>query len=135
MESAPWYWLYNKFMKLARQLDKVGVAGASLTALCCLGVTAAVSLLSALGLGFMINDAILMPLFAVFIILALSGLAADVRHHHRWSAFLLALAGAAGLVLFAIFLPSRPGAFLAVAALVAASAWNLRLRSHPKERS
>lgn len=118
-----------------RQLDKVGIAGASLTALCCLGITAAVSLLSALGLGFMINDAILIPLFAAFIILALSGLAADLRHHHRWSAFLLALVGAAGLVLFAIFFPSRPRAFLAVAALVAASAWNLRFRRHPKERS
>jgi len=36
----------------------IGVAGATVSALCCLGTPAVVSLLAALGLGFLINDAV-----------------------------------------------------------------------------
>jgi len=49
-----------------RHLDKVGVGGSLFAALCCLGFPALVSILSAIGLGFLINDHILRPLLIVF---------------------------------------------------------------------
>jgi MerC mercury resistance protein len=54
----------NGFWK--RHLDKIGVGGSLFAALCCLGFPALVSILSAIGLGFLINDDILRPLMIVF---------------------------------------------------------------------
>ena len=44
-----------------------GLIGATITAACCLGLTIVISALTTIGLGFLIHDAILIPLFMVFI--------------------------------------------------------------------
>ena len=41
-------------MGLGNQIDKVGIVGAVVAALCCLGITTVVSVVAALGLGFLI---------------------------------------------------------------------------------
>jgi len=56
-----------------RHLDKVGVGGSLFAALCCLGFPALVSILSAIGLGFLINDDILRPLLILFLLVAILG--------------------------------------------------------------
>ena len=58
-----------------RHLDKIGVGGSLFAALCCLGFPALVSILSAIGLGFLIDDDILRPLLIVFLMVAVVGLA------------------------------------------------------------
>lgn len=57
----------------ASAADKVGVVGTTVSALCCLGTPALVSVLSALGLGFLINDAVLVPLLLGSLILVKPG--------------------------------------------------------------
>jgi len=69
----------NGFWK--RHLDKIGVGGSLFAALCCLGFPALVAILSAIGLGFLINDDILRPLMIVFLLVAILGLALGMRHH------------------------------------------------------
>src|SRR5262249_11180749 len=49
-----------------RHLDKVGVGGSLCAALCCLVFPALISIVSAIGLGFLINDDILRPLLIFF---------------------------------------------------------------------
>ena len=44
-----------------------GLIGATITVACCLGLTVVISALTAIGLGFLIHDAILIPLFIIFI--------------------------------------------------------------------
>ena len=44
-----------------------GLIGAAIAAACCLGLTVVISALTAIGLGFLIHDAILIPLFVIFI--------------------------------------------------------------------
>lgn len=61
-------------MKINAHLDKIGVAGSMVAALCCLGTPAMLSLVAAVGLGFLINDAVLVPLLAVFLEATLWGL-------------------------------------------------------------
>jgi hypothetical protein len=56
----------NGFWK--KHTDKVGVFGSVFAALCCLGFPALLSILSAIGLGFLINDAVLLPLLIVFLL-------------------------------------------------------------------
>jgi hypothetical protein len=58
-----------------RHLAKIGVGGSLFAALCCLGFPALVSILSALGLGFLINHDIRRPLLIVFLLVAIVGLA------------------------------------------------------------
>jgi mercuric ion transport protein len=113
----------------ARHLDKIGVVGSLFAALCCLGFPALVSILSAIGLGFLINDAILIPLLLVFLAASLVGLAFGVRHHHRpWA---LVLGAASAIVLF-VAIAIRPSGLLAgigIAGQIGASLLNVWLRS------
>ena len=65
------------------QLDKVGVLGSILAALCCIGTPALLAFLSAIGLGFLIHDVVLLPLLAGFLILTGYGLAVSKKRHGR----------------------------------------------------
>jgi mercuric ion transport protein len=62
-------------------LDKIGVGGSLFAALCCLGFPALLSIISAIGLGFLINDAILQPMLIVFLLVSVFGLLLGMRHH------------------------------------------------------
>ncbi|MBI4363852.1 MAG: MerC domain-containing protein, partial [Candidatus Latescibacteria bacterium] len=78
----------------SRHLDKVGLAGSLIAALCCLGVPAVLAVVSAVGLGFLINDATPLPLLLVFAGVLLLGLGQGVRHHRSPWALVLGLVSA-----------------------------------------
>lgn len=107
-------------------LDKLGVGGSFVATVCCLGLPAAVSVLGALGLGFLINDAILLPLLLVFLALTLTGLWFGYKVHRKTGA--LVLGGISAVVLFVSIFVYAPIAYAAVAGLVAASGLNVVLR-------
>lgn len=109
-------------------LDKLGVGGSLFAALCCLGFPALLSILSAVGLGFLINDAILLPLLVVFLALTLYGLFRGYQKHRKPGAVLLGGGSAVALLVFLLVFFSRPLAYLSIAGLVAASVLNVRLR-------
>jgi mercuric ion transport protein len=79
--------------ELAQQL--ASVIGAGLAAACCLGVTAALSVLTALGAGFLINDAFLIPLYVVLLALSVWLLYRSARAHGALAPFWIGIAGAA----------------------------------------
>jgi len=68
-----------------RQIDQIGVGGSLFgsffAGLCCLGSAALMSILSAFGLTFLVNNAILQPILIVFLLLAVFGLVLGVRYH------------------------------------------------------
>jgi mercuric ion transport protein len=121
-------------VSVARHLDKIGVPGSIVAALCCLGVSALVSVATALGLGFLLNDAVLLPLFLLFLALSLWGLAAGWRRHRNPAALALGVAAGAVLFVFAFVRPSTPWAYGGVAGLVIASAWNVWLARRWRSR-
>src|SRR6266545_6303326 len=82
-----------------RHLDKIGVGGSLFAALCCLGFPALLSIISAIGLGFLIRDAVLMPLLLAFLVLTLVGLFLGMRHHHQPWALVLGVVGAIATLL------------------------------------
>lgn len=47
--------------------QSIGLIGAGIAAACCLGLPIVLTALTAIGLGFLIHDAILIPLFMVFV--------------------------------------------------------------------
>ncbi len=117
---------HDSFWK--KHTDKVGIAGSIFAALCCLGFPALLSILSAIGLGFLINDAILMPLLVVFLIVTLVGLYLGVRHHGSWLAFLVGLISAASVFIFIFVTFNKVLALIGVVGLIAAGVLNVCLR-------
>lgn len=78
---------------LAKQL--ASTLGAAFAAACCLGVTTALSALTAIGAGFLINDAFLVPLYVLLLALSLWLLYRSAKTHGGLAPFWVGLAGAA----------------------------------------
>jgi mercuric ion transport protein len=110
-----------------RNLDKIGIGGAAFAALCCLGFPALLAIVSAIGLGFLVNDAVLLPVLGISLLITLWGLYSGTRHHHRWSAFGI---GVAGVILMVLSILFDKGIFAGagIAALIGASLLNIKLR-------
>ncbi len=106
-------------------IDKIGILGATFAALCCLGASAVLSVVTAIGLGFLINDVILLPLLVISLIVTLWGLYSGRKRHHKSAALVIGLLGGVALVVFAYFHQSRLLALVSIAVLVGASILNV----------
>ncbi len=104
--------------------------GAGVAAACCLGVPLVLSTLGAVGLGFIVHDAYLLPLFVGFIALSLWSLYRSARRHARLQPFWLALIGgivgsvALWLLVTGIYSHSWP-MYIGLVMLVSGSVWDL----------
>ena len=115
----------------SRLADGAGVVGAVLAALCCAGAPIIVSVLSALGLSFLRNDAILLPFMGVALLIALWGFWSGRRTHGSSRPLVLAIAGAIALVAGVVFIhgfPAKQVIGIGAFALVGATVWNAYLR-------
>lgn len=105
--------------ELVQQL--ASMLGAGFAAACCLGVTAAVSALTAIGAGFLINDAVLIPLYVALLALSVSLLYRPAKSRARLGPFWLGLTAAvvalAGLWISSILVYA--GLFTLVASSIA----------------
>lgn len=109
----------------ARRAGLGGLLGSGFALLCCAGVAPALGLLSAIGLGFLINDAVLIPFFLLVLGVTAWGLWQGRRCHGRRSALLLGL-GAAALTVSGLYV-WLPLAFVGFGAVILATVRNLRL--------
>jgi len=107
-----------------RHLDKFGIGGSLFAALCCLGFPALLSILTAVGLGFLIRDAILIPMLVVFLALTLYGLYLGIRRHGNRLALVTGSAGAT-IVMVSIWFGSGLGTGAGIVILVSASLINV----------
>jgi len=106
-------------------LDKLGVVGSFIGAACCLGLPGIGSILAALGLGFLINDAVLLPVLVVFLALTLFGLLRGYRRHKRIWPLMAGVASSIAAFVFIFVAFSAPLAYVAVVGLVTASLLNV----------
>jgi mercuric ion transport protein len=100
-----------------------GCTGSVVAGACCLAFAPLLAVLSAIGAGFLINDAILIPLFVAFLAYTVWVLWSSRKTHGRTGPFYLG-AGAA-VVAFAALWFLAPLSYAAMAALIAASVWNI----------
>lgn len=82
-------------------------------------------LLSSVGLGFLISAKYLLPLTAVFLILAVGALAFRARQRQGYGPFILGLIAAVGVLVGKFGWESNSTLYGAVGLLVLASVWNL----------
>jgi len=118
-------------VKTLKQMLKqfAGVLGAGIAAACCLGVPAVLAAMGAVGLGFLINDAYLFPLFAGFVAISLWFLFRSARGRGDLTPFWVGLAGGvvgtAGLWLLVTGLYPMPvSVYAGLGILVASGVWD-----------
>lgn len=103
---------------------------ASCAALCCAGAPIIVSVLAATGLSFLRTDAILLPIIAVALAIALFGFWTGRRIHGSNGPLLLGAIGSVALVAGVVFVHGMPAKALIGAGavlLLAAMIWNARV--------
>lgn len=114
----------------SRWTQLAGLIGAGVATACCLGLSAVLSVATALGAGFLLHDQILFPLFTLFIAFSLWSLRVAVRHHGYQPPFWLGVAGAT-IATVSLWLlvtgwwPHPWVLYLGLAGLVGASLWDL----------
>jgi len=123
---------------LPKQLGSL--IGAGVAVACCLGVPLVLSTLGAVGLGFLIHDAYLLPLFVGFVALSLWTLYRAARKHARMTPFWLALLGgivsSSGLwLLVTASYPHSWPVYAGLALLVCGSVWDVVKGGQPLKGS
>ena len=112
--------------------DKIGLGGSIFAALCCLGFPALLSILSAIGLGFLINDAILLPLLGIFLVITLWGLFSGIRHHGKPQAFWIGLMSS--FILFVFLFINPIISYVGVVGLIVAVVLNIVFRINDQKK-
>ena len=98
------------------------VLGAGFAAACCLGVTSVLAVLSAVGAGFLIRDAVLIPLYLLFLGLSAWLLYRSARAHGNLTPF---WTGLGGLVIAFTGLWISPAlVYAGLASLIASNVWD-----------
>lgn len=100
-----------------------GTTGSVLAGACCLGFAPLLAALSAVGAGFLIRDAVLIPLFVAFLAFTLWSLWSSGKRHGRAGPFRLGLAGA--VIAFAALWFFAPLAYAGLVVFIAASVWDI----------
>ncbi len=120
-------------MSIVKHLDKLGIGGAVFAALCCLGISAVVTIVAAIGLGFLLNDAVLLPIAVVSLVVMLGGLALGFRRHRKPWALVIGTTGAAALLVSVFVARAKVPTYVSVAVLILASVVNV-LSARPRPR-
>ena len=92
-----------------RAVGPFGTVAAGFTTLCCLGVSAAVSLGTSLGATFLTRDSSLRPLLAVTLMVTVAGSVLTFWRHRALVWPLAATVGAAVLIYSAVYVGLGPG--------------------------
>jgi mercuric ion transport protein len=99
------------------------VFASAVALVCCAGVAPALGLVSAIGLGFLLKDAVLIPLLVVALAVTAWGLRQGRRCHGRNGP--LALGLLASVITVAGLFISVPLAIVGFGALLVSSVWNI----------
>ena len=111
--------------------DKVGFLGTLFASLCCLGVSVVIAPLTAIGVGFLINDLILLPLVLVFLLITLWGLYIGWKQHGVRQPFFLGIFAA--VLLIPSFFVSVYLSFSLLVLLLVATIWNTVAAYRPSQ--
>ncbi len=108
-----------------RWVPRVGAVGSLFTTACCIGLPAAVSLVSALGAGFLIQDKYLQPLLIAFLLITVAASALTYWSHRNPIPLIVTVL--AGVVIYwFIYRDYRVTiVWMGAAGLVAAQVWDI----------
>lgn len=112
---------------MKKYLNIIGTFGSVFAALCCMGFPALVALLSALGLVFILNDAILLPLLLVFLIVGHLGVWFSFQRHHKSQALVLSAVSSIITFVFIFVFYYAPLVVIGICGLIVSAIWDFFL--------
>jgi mercuric ion transport protein len=101
--------------------------------LCCIGTPALLAFLSSIGVGFLINDKILIPLLVVFLGIGIWSVYKSSKSHGRKGSLILIIVSA--IVVFTAIWFSKLLVYIGLVGLIAASVWDIHLQKTSKPES
>jgi len=104
----------------------IGSLGSIFAALCCIGTPALLAFPTSIGVGFLINDKILIPLLVVFLGISIWGIYKSSKSHGRKGGLILIVVSA--IVVFTAIWFSRTLVYIGLVGLIAASVWDIYLK-------
>ena len=121
--------------KWVHPLDQFGavgsVVGSIFATFCCLGFAPLVAFLSAIGVGFLVNDAVLFPLLLVFLVIGGIGLWRTACHTGTFKAVWLHGISAVILVFSIFVLYQLVLVWLSLGGIIGASVWSVFIQRAP----
>jgi len=115
---------------MKQYFSKIGPFGTLFSALCCFGTPVLIALLSALGLGFIINDAVLLPLLIFFLAINGWGLWSSFEKHHNRLPLVIHIISSVLLVVFIFVIYILPIAILGLIGVFSSSIWDYSINKH-----
>ena len=115
---------------VGRWAGGAGVVAATCAALCCAGLPIIVSILTATGLSFLRRDAILIPVIAIALLIALWGFWRGRRAHHSSGPLVVGVLASVALVAGVVLLHgviAKACIGAGALALLVCAVWNARL--------
>jgi hypothetical protein len=116
------------YMSLKGALDKIGIGGLLVVAVCCLRLSVVLAFLGAIGLGFLIRNTVLMPVMGIILAAILISLALDYQMHRRPLPLMIAVPSAATLYFVVFVHRVNLAVYLTVCGLILAPILNLIFR-------
>ena len=116
----------------AQLTDVAGTFGAIVAALCCAGTPFIIAAVAAVGLSAVRKDAILWPVMLGSLVVAIWGFWRGYRIHRAWTPLVAGIVGAVSLAVGVIVVhgfPAMPMIYGGAILLIAASVWNIAVRT------
>lgn len=111
-------------LNFKNHIDKIGIAGLILSHLCCLGVAAKISIFSALGVGFLINHAVLLPILIISLAISMLGIFTSYLKHRNVFPLALSVFSSVAILLSFFVIHIKILTYAGLFGLISASVYN-----------
>lgn len=121
--------------KLNQTVGVIGILGSAFAALCCIGASVLIALMSAIGAGFLVQDRVLMAILFVSLAISLAGLMGVYRKRRKMTPLTIGIIGVA-ITLISVLSAWTAGVYIGLILLLGATIWNLRtgIKEHRLEQ-
>lgn len=111
-------------VNLKYHMDKAGILGVILSHLCCVGAGANMSFLGAIGAGFLMNNAIRIPIVTISLVVSMLGAFMSYLNHRNIIPFIISVISSVTILVFSFAMPVDILVYAGIAGLIGASVYN-----------
>ncbi len=109
---------------LKYHIDKVGILGAILSHLCCVGIGANIGFFAAIGAGFLMNNMIRVPIVTISLVISMLGVFMSYSKHRNIFPFIMSVISSVVIFVFSFAIRVDILVYAGLAGLIGASGYN-----------
>ena len=114
-------------MNFKYNIDKVGIFGAVLCTSCCLGFSAVIGFLSAIGAGFLVKHDAAPPLLAISLTISFLGIFLSFLKHKNIYPLIITIASSMVLYVFLFIIHTKVLIYVGLSGLIISSVYNFSI--------